>query len=160
MASSRAGAGAPTELPVRILAVSTLRERVVNLTVALGEAPRSLRWAGYAVELADRAGAVWAEDRLADVALRAAPEIVRVLRLRALAPLRGETERSRGRLQATLHSWMRHRGSQAAIAAELSVHPQTVRYRVRRLRELFGEALTDPDRRFELEVALRSGPTD
>ena len=132
----------------------------VGPTVSLAEASRSLRWAGGAVELADRAGAVFAEDRLADVALRAAPEIVRALRSRALLPLSGETENSRRRLQQTLRAWLRHHGSQGAIAAELSVHPQTVRYRVRRLRELFGDALTDPDRRFELEVALRDSSGD
>jgi DNA-binding PucR family transcriptional regulator len=37
------------------------------------------------------------------------------------------------------------------------VHPQTVRYRVRQLRELFGEALEEPDGRFELALALRAG---
>jgi len=37
----------------------------------------------------------------------------------------------------------------------LEVHPQTVRYRVRRLRELFGDALEDPEQRFELGLALR-----
>ncbi|MEA2161155.1 MAG: hypothetical protein QOD66_3535, partial [Solirubrobacteraceae bacterium] len=35
------------------------------------------------------------------------------------------------------------------------VHPQTARYRVTRLRELFGAALDDPDERFWLELALR-----
>ena len=127
----------------------------VGPTVGLHEAPRSLRWAGLAVELAADGGALHAEDHLADLALRAEPEILRALRSRALLPLSGETERSRRRLEQTLRAWMRHHGSQAATAAELSVHPQTVRYRVRRLRELFGESLTDPDRRFELEVALR-----
>jgi DNA-binding PucR family transcriptional regulator len=43
------------------------------------------------------------------------------------------------------------------MAAELGVHPQTVRYRLRQLRELFGTALEDPDARFELALALRSG---
>jgi hypothetical protein len=38
------------------------------------------------------------------------------------------------------------------------VHPQTVRYRMSRLRELFGSALDDPDGRFELELALRVEP--
>jgi DNA-binding PucR family transcriptional regulator len=55
-------------------------------------------------------------------------------------------------------AWLRHRGAQAAVAAELGVHPQTVRYRLRRLRELFGAALEDPDRRFALELALRADP--
>ena len=44
----------------------------------------------------------------------------------------------------------------AAVAAELHVHPQTVRYRLERLRESFGSALDDPDARFELELALRA----
>jgi DNA-binding PucR family transcriptional regulator len=43
-----------------------------------------------------------------------------------------------------------------ATAAELFVHPQTVRYRLGRLRDLFGAALEDPDARFELELALRA----
>jgi DNA-binding PucR family transcriptional regulator len=32
-----------------------------------------------------------------------------------------------------------------------------VRYRIRRLRELFGDALEDPELRFELSLALRVG---
>ena len=36
------------------------------------------------------------------------------------------------------------------------MHPQTVRYRLARLRERFGDALDDPDARFELALALRS----
>ena len=41
------------------------------------------------------------------------------------------------------------------MAAELHVHPQTVRYRLARLRERFGERLDDPEARFELALALR-----
>ena len=47
-------------------------------------------------------------------------------------------------------------GNAVAMAAELHVHPQTARYRVARLRELFGEDLDHPDARFELEIALRA----
>jgi DNA-binding PucR family transcriptional regulator len=46
-------------------------------------------------------------------------------------------------------------GAVSPTAAALGVHPQTVRYRVTRLRELFGSALDDPDARFELQLALR-----
>ena len=55
----------------------------------------------------------------------------------------------------TLASWLRHWGQRAPMARELSVHPQTVGYRVGRLRELFGDVLEDPDARFDLELALR-----
>ena len=46
------------------------------------------------------------------------------------------------------------------MARALHVHPQAVRYRMVKPRELFGEALEDPDRRFELELALRLAPAD
>jgi len=149
-------AGLPREA---VAAARRLGVRIgVGPTVAVEEARRSLRWASLAVELGAPASAVCAEEHLADVALRAAPEVVRTLRARALSPLAGESERSRMRLEDTLRAWLRHRGSQRAVADELSVHAQTVRYRVRRLRELFGDALADPDRRFELEIVLREAP--
>ena len=68
----------------------------------------------------------------------------------------GETPNSRARLEATLLAWLRHAGTVADAAAELGVHPQTVRYRLGRLRELFGAALDEPDARFELELVLRA----
>jgi hypothetical protein len=74
----------------------------------------------------------------------------------ALAPLEAETELSRERLGSTLDAWLRHRGRTEAVAKALHVHPQTVRYRLARLRELFGNRLDDPDGRFELELALRA----
>jgi hypothetical protein len=123
--------------------------------VALGEADLSWRWAKLAARRAAPGHVVGAEDHLAQLVLEASPDIIGALRDQALAPLTGETAASRKRLAATLLSWLRHRGAQAAIAAELEVHPQTVRYRMRRLRELFGPALEDPDRRFALELALR-----
>jgi PucR C-terminal helix-turn-helix domain len=75
---------------------------------------------------------------------------------RALAPLEGETELSRERLGLTLAAWLRHGGRTKEVADALHVHPQTVRYRLGRLRDLFGERLDDPDGRFELELALRT----
>jgi DNA-binding PucR family transcriptional regulator len=67
-----------------------------------------------------------------------------------------ETELSRELLGSTLDAWLRHRGRTEAVAKALHVHPQTVRYRLARLRELFGSRLDDPDGRFELELALRA----
>jgi hypothetical protein len=125
-------------------------------SLPLAQARRSLQWGALAKELAPPSGVVLAEEHLADLALQGAPEILDTLRERSLAPLASETERSRARLERTLRSWLRHRGSQKAVAAELSIHAQTARYRIGRLRELFGAALEDPDRRFELEVALRA----
>ena len=104
-----------------------------------------MRLARRALELAEPgAPPVIAERRLAEIALRGAPEIA-ALRRALLAPLDGQTPASRARLEATLLQWLRHRGAQGAIAAELAVHPQTVRYRMARLRDLMGEALDDPE---------------
>src|SRR5215204_5188110 len=75
---------------------------------------------------------------------------------RRLARDVAETELSRERLGTTLDAWLRHRGRTEAVAKGLHVHPQTVRYRLARLRELFGPRLDDPDARFELELALRA----
>ena len=43
-------------------------------------------------------------------------------------------------MRETALAYVRHRGNSVAMAAELHVHPQTARYRIARLRELFGDA--------------------
>jgi DNA-binding PucR family transcriptional regulator len=60
-------------------------------------------------------------------------------------------------LRATLLSWLLHQGRREDVAADPVVHPQTVRYRMRQLRDLFGDRLTDPDRVFDLLIAPASG---
>jgi PucR C-terminal helix-turn-helix domain len=80
------------------------------------------------------------------------------LAARALAPLDDLRPGARGRLRTTLRAWLDHPGQVTRVAGELHVHPQTVRYRVAQLRELFGERLDDADARFELALALRAEP--
>ncbi len=97
-----------------------------------------------------------AESHKLSLLLGADRRLARDVAESALAPLAGETELSRERLGSTLDAWLRHRGRTEAVARALHVHPQTVRYRLARLRELFGTRLDDPDGRFELELALRA----
>ena len=99
---------------------------------------------------------ILAADHLARVVLGAEPRVVTQLAERVLAPLDEVSEAKRAVLEETLLAWLTHWGQRAPIAAELGVHPQTVGYRVGRLRELFGEALEDPDARFDLEIVLRA----
>jgi hypothetical protein len=73
-----------------------------------------------------------------------------------LAPLDDLTPAGRARMEETALAFVQHGGNAAAMARALHLHPQTIRYRLNRLRELFGDQLTDPDARFELELALRS----
>jgi DNA-binding PucR family transcriptional regulator len=101
-----------------------------------------------------------AEDHGVAILLDADRRLARDLAAGALEPLDAETAGSRERLTATLAAWLRHRGRTEEVARALHVHPQTVRYRLARLRELFGERLEDPDVRFELELALRASNTE
>jgi hypothetical protein len=94
------------------------------------------------------------EQYLAELVLGADESAMRDLRERVLAPLADQGDSSTEKLTETLRSWLLHHGRREAVAAELFVHPQTVRYRMGQLRELFGERLEDPRSILELTVAL------
>jgi hypothetical protein len=97
---------------------------------------------------------LFAEDHLATLALRGEQAAFALLTERRLAPFAALREATRERHLETLHSWLRHWGSRSAVADELRVHPQTVSYRIRQLRELLGDDLDDADARFELTLVL------
>ncbi|MGH2975741.1 MAG: helix-turn-helix domain-containing protein, partial [Solirubrobacterales bacterium] len=98
-----------------------------------------------------------AEDHLADLLLFEGAELVGRIGSSRLASLDSLTPKARARMEETGLAYVRHGGNAVEMAAALHLHPQTVRYRIARLRELFGEQLQDPDARFELEIALRAG---
>jgi hypothetical protein len=95
------------------------------------------------------------DEHLAAVAFFEARAPLRELAARRLEPLDALTPAARERMAATLKAYLDHRGNAPAMAEALHIHPQTVRYRLRKLRELFGAALEDPEARFELEAAVR-----
>jgi DNA-binding PucR family transcriptional regulator len=78
----------------------------------------------------------------------AQPHLVdpRVRRLRAGDPL----------MAATLQAYLDGFGDIAAVAARLHVHPNTVRYRIRRVEKLLSTSLDDPDDRLVLALGLRA----
>ncbi len=94
------------------------------------------------------------DTHLVDLVLGADREAAEDLRRRVLAPLGQLRPNTAERLAETLRSWLLHRGQRDAVAADLFVHAQTVRYRMTQLRELFGERLNDPQAVLELIVAL------
>ncbi len=131
-------------------------------TVAPRDARRSLRWARKALALA-HTGAIdpsrspiRARDHLATLILLGDEELAAALAADRLAPLLDLPQVERERLIQTLESWLDHQRHTPRVAAELHVHPQTVRYRVARLRELLGHRLESAEGRFELEMALRA----
>jgi hypothetical protein len=125
------------------------------------ESVTSLKRAAAAYRLATdgriAGGLVVAEDHLATLLLAADRALAADLAASRLAPLATLGDGPRARLTETLRAWLDRPGQVQAVAAELDVHPQTVRYRLRQLRELFGTRLEDPEARFELALALRVG---
>jgi PucR C-terminal helix-turn-helix domain len=103
---------------------------------------------------------LFADERLLELLPLEAPAVLARLAARRIAPLAGLTPKSRARMTATALAFIRHRGNAPAMAAAMGVHPQTARYRLARLRELYGADLEDPDARLELELALRAGNGD
>ena len=84
------------------------------------------------------------EQHLADLVRTADPDALDDLRARVLAPLASVRPASAEKLTDTLAAWLRHHGRRDEVAAALFVHPQTVRYRMGQLRDLYGDRLTDP----------------
>jgi hypothetical protein len=64
-----------------------------------------------------------------------------------------DTQR-RGELAVTVGAWLDLNGDTAATAAALSVHPNTLRYRVRRVEEISGLDLSAGDQRLVAQLAL------
>jgi len=94
------------------------------------------------------------DKTLVPLVLDADPEARADLRAVVLAPLATLRPSTVEKLTETLRSWLLHQGRREDIAAELFVHPQTVRYRVGQLREVYGDKLDDPDWVLALTVAL------
>lgn len=144
----------------RLKAASEGRAVALGPTVGLARAGTSVRRAAatYALLAAGRLGDARfaaAEDHMPALVLSADPALAAELAERLLTPLAALADGPRARLTETLRAWLDRPGQVQAVAGDLGVHPQTVRYRRRQLRELFGERLEDPEGRFELALALR-----
>ena len=124
--------------------------------VSLQAARHSLRWARQALALTRGEELVCGEERLSDMLLLADEALGELLVRERLAPLLALAEAEEDRLLDTLQAWLDHQRHVPSVAEALHVHPQTVRYRVGRLRELLGDALSTPEGRFDLALALRA----
>jgi PucR C-terminal helix-turn-helix domain len=131
---------------------------VVGHTVTLEQLPASARIAQVAARLQQESvlaeDPVFVDEHLDTIIVHREPKLLEALRRQCLAPLEHAPPSSREALRDTLRSWLRNGGDRGAIAAELHVHPQTIRYRLARLRELFGAVLDEPDARMKLTLVL------
>ncbi|MEU4821508.1 helix-turn-helix domain-containing protein [Actinomadura citrea] len=136
------------------------RRIAVGPAMPTGQAADSLRWARQALGLALDGvldGPVTlCEENLVTLWLLSDPALVEQLTRRRLGILDGMTPGQQDRLTETLRTWLVTRGTAAEIAEQLNIHPQTVRYRMRKIEQTLGDALADPEARFGIEVALRA----
>jgi hypothetical protein len=95
------------------------------------------------------AWAVLALHRLANAAAAAG-----VADLGPVPLLRQHDEANGTEYVHTLYEWLRHPGDPRAAGQALRIHPNTLRYRMRRVAELSGVDLTDPNVRLALLTQL------
>lgn len=133
----------------------------IGPAVPLTEVASSLRWARQGLDLVRRGvipeqDVVRCADHMSTLILFQDEELLASLAARQLAPLGHLRAVQQDRLAETLLAWLQSGRNANEVAVRLHVHPQTVRYRLRQLDELFGDRLQDPDLRFELEIVLRA----
>ncbi|MFF8974720.1 PucR family transcriptional regulator [Streptomyces sp. NPDC014995] len=143
-----------------------LRGSVGCVVSGLGDVPESRREADRILDAMMGAGLSTAVAALPDIQaevlvsemltlLSAHPEI-RDPRLTALV---AHDSRHQGRLAESLLAYLNSFGDVRAAAAQLHVHPNTLRYRIRRAEELTGLDLSRPDQRLLAMLQLRLPPT-
>jgi DNA-binding PucR family transcriptional regulator len=131
---------------------------VVSVAVPPGELPRTVEVATTAARLR-REGVVvgdplFVADHFDALVVHSDPRLLALLTEQVLQPLEAVPPGTRARLEETLTAWLSAMGDRQTVARTLHVHPQTVRYRMGRLRQLFGPTLDDPSTRLRLTLAL------
>ncbi|MGV9991938.1 PucR family transcriptional regulator [Streptomyces sp. NPDC003374] len=140
-------------------------ELVVGLSAPAGPiaAAAAYKQAEQALSVARRRGRVLVEhEQLASgsVLPLLADDAVRAFADGLLRALYEHDATGRGDLVASLRAWLSRHGQWDAAAADLGVHRHTLRYRMRRVEEILGRSLDDPDVRMELWLALKATSTE
>ncbi|WP_330337515.1 PucR family transcriptional regulator [Streptomyces sp. NBC_00557] len=140
-------------------------ELVVGLSAPAGPiaAATAYKQAEQALSVARRRGRVLVEhEQLAagSVLPLLADDAVKAFADGLLRALREHDATGRGDLVASLRAWLSRHGQWDAAAADLGVHRHTLRYRMRRVEEILGRSLDDPDVRMELWLALKATSTE
>jgi hypothetical protein len=133
----------------------------VGPPLPLADAARSMRLATGMLALVERGiiggtELIHCVDHMSTLVIFSNEELLDTLASVRLAPLAKARAPQRDKLAETLLAWLQSGGDANEVAAQLYVHPQTVRYRIRQLQDLFGDWLHDPDVRLELELVLRA----
>ncbi|MER5428711.1 PucR family transcriptional regulator [Streptomyces sp. NPDC002588] len=140
-------------------------ELVAGLSAPAGPiaAAAAYKQAEQALSVARRRGRVLVEhEQLAagSVLPLLADDAVKAFADGLLRALHDHDATGRGDLVASLRAWLSRHGQWDAAAADLGVHRHTLRYRMRRVEEILGRSLDDPDVRMELWLALKATAAD
>lgn len=131
---------------------------VVGYPTAPDRLPNTLEVSRTAIELQEagllEGDPAFVDQHLDTIIVWRDSAITEALRHQALAPLDDVPPAVRDRLVQTLRSWLLHQGDVATVAEQLSIHPQTVRYRMAQVRNHFGGALDSPRDRARLLLVL------
>ncbi|MFD0905712.1 PucR family transcriptional regulator [Actinomadura sediminis] len=133
----------------------------VGPTVPVGRGAVSLRWARRAVALAEEGvlpadGTVRCCDHLATLITAEARDLVEAAAPQYLRPLMEQPSPRREMLAETLLTYFNSGGNAVVTGRHLHIHPQTVRYRIRVIQELFGGEPAAPDTKLATMIALNS----
>ncbi|MEU8723428.1 PucR family transcriptional regulator [Streptomyces antimycoticus] len=136
-------------------------ELVIGLSAPSGPiaAAAAYRQAEQALSVARRRGRMLVEHEqvaAGSVLPLLADDAVRAFADGMLRALHEHDATGRGDLVASLRAWLSRHGQWDAAAADLGVHRHTLRYRMRRVEEILGRSLDDPDVRMELWLALKA----
>ncbi|WP_141580019.1 CdaR family transcriptional regulator [Actinomadura sp. WMMA1423] len=131
----------------------------IGPTVQPSRAALSLRWARQGLALMERGVLPGKEplrclDHLPSLVAAQSEELLDVALNARLGALMELPAHRRDALSRTLLTYMECRDNAVAASERLLVHEQTVRYRIRRLEEILGGVMSDPDRRIELLLLL------
>ncbi len=129
--------------------------------VDLAEARASLKVASSLMRLAKRRGdpegaVLTLDGNELDLLVAGQEAVTNRMAGSVLAPLDALEEERRTVLLETLAAWLNRPDQPSAVAKDLHIHVQTVRYRLRQLRELLGDAVDDPTQRARLLLAVRA----
>lgn len=150
--TERPGTDDPAEQPEELVVGLSAPAGPIAVAAAYKQAEQALsvaRCRGRALVEHEELAAGSVLPLLADDAVRAFADGM-------LRSLHEHDAKGRGDLVASLRAWLSRHGQWDAAAADLGVHRHTLRYRMRRVEEILGRSLDDPDVRMELWLALKA----
>jgi len=147
----------PVELVVGVLGeLATCRVGVSPTYATVDHTPRAVRLARIAMQNLQAPGVAQFDDSPLGVLVAADPAVARDVVQRVFGRLLALDAEDRAGLLGTVEAWLEAGGSATAAGQALFCHPNTVRYRLRRVEELTGRSVDVPRAAAELAVALQA----